>query len=215
LDAKRTKTLMDHYLDLQASESESDGLSTSSESDGLRLVAVQVGTHVRIKEYSLGPNYESNHTFYDGEVEAIRPVSGKLRLKGHEYKCVFSSHATLNTWYSQYDTQAMAKAYLEHHRPNKADAKSNSHRIVIREACAMVGRVCARPAPYAKVQNPPKLTVTEPDAAAEPATAPGEDLRPLLDTDPFTWTVYKVDEVSGRIVPGKIQDVATSLIVLR
>jgi hypothetical protein len=34
LDEKHTKTLMDHYLDLQESGSESDGLSTASENDG-------------------------------------------------------------------------------------------------------------------------------------------------------------------------------------
>jgi hypothetical protein len=75
-----------------------------SENDGLSLIAVQVGTHVRIKEYSLGSHYESTHTFYDGSVEVIRPVNVTLHLKGHEYKCVFLSNPTLSTWYSTYDT---------------------------------------------------------------------------------------------------------------
>jgi hypothetical protein len=210
LDEKRTKTLMEHYLDLQESEHENDGLSSSDESSddpSFNLVALHVGTRLRIKEYALGPQYESQHMFYDGAVAAIRPVSDQGRLKSHQYQCIFPGNHTLDTWYTSDDTQNMAKASLDHKAATKFTRTSKKHVIVLKEACAMVGRVSARPVPYANATDATDGTRTEDNAHGAQMTGTNKDDEALLETQPYTCRVYTLDVVSGRIVPGNIQNV--------
>jgi hypothetical protein len=184
LDEKRTKTLMEHYIDLQDSSSEGDGLSSSDESTAGNphtLVSITVGTAVRKKVYSVGSNYESLHTFYDGEVFGIRHVYENQGLKAHEYKCVFPAQPTLDNWYNGDETQTMAKEYLDHHASRndkslkKATPKKASTRLVLSEVSAMVGRVTARPVPYSNGTRPDATSNSDGSAEAAnsvPTTTP-------------------------------------------
>jgi hypothetical protein len=94
LDERRTKALMEHYLELQESTSESDGLSSPSDNDKDSLsaaseitptpnncrVTLGVGTGVRTSSYEVGRTYETKITYHDGEVTALWRVynAGKL-----------------------------------------------------------------------------------------------------------------------------------------
>jgi hypothetical protein len=91
------------------------------------------------------------------------------------YKCVFPGHQALDTWYPSDDTQNMAKAYLEHQAATKATSKRKSHVIDLKEACAMVGRVSARPAPYANATSPTARRRTDANAAGSQLSVTSKD----------------------------------------
>jgi hypothetical protein len=227
LDERRTKALAEHYLELQASSSESDGLSTPSDTDtGSRSPAsdstsrpnneratFEVGTGVRTPSYEIGRTYETKITYHDGEVTALRHVYNCGELVNQEFRCSFPTRSSLTNWFGPAETATMADAYTKSHPlsnpppPKRLSPKSKSQQQMVNEACGVINRKTLKKNAGNSEMRMPKADTTGSESPHADVVADDTQFEAALKAAPYTAALYTYDNVTGRYVSGNIASV--------
>jgi hypothetical protein len=107
LDTTRTLELIKAYEDLQAYESDSDGLSslfedaTSTDATRSTCATVVVGTKIRIAVHTMNHTFHTCTTFHEGDVEGVRHhPTNDARVKVVEFLCRFATAVPQKKWYT-------------------------------------------------------------------------------------------------------------------